>query len=61
MSLLSSFIVNQLVKSLEAQFIAHEAELKDAFVDEIGLAVTSVVEWVNSKIALRPPIEAPKD
>ena len=58
MSLLSSFVTNELIKALEAEFIKHEPELKDAFVDEVTAAVNSVVSWVNSKIALRPPVES---
>ncbi len=60
MSLLSSFLMNQLVKDLEAQFIAHEPELQNAFVDEVTAAVNSVVSWVNSKINQRSKVEATK-
>jgi hypothetical protein len=60
MSLLSSFVTNELVKALEAEFIQHEPEMQNAFVDEVTAAVNSVVSWVNSKIAARTPVEAPK-
>lgn len=53
MSLLSSFVTNQLIKSLEAQFVAHEGDLKDAFVNEVADAVNTVVSWVNDKIAAK--------
>lgn len=58
MSLLSSFITNQLLKVLESEFQEHEAELQDAFVDEVAAALNDVVEWVNSKISTREPMEA---
>ena len=60
MSLLSSFITNQLIKSLESEFISHEPELKDAFVQEVTAAVADVVAWVNSKISTSQPMEAQK-
>jgi hypothetical protein len=60
MSLLSSFITNQLIKSLESEFISHEPELKDAFVQEVATAVADVVAWVNSKISTSQPVEAQK-
>lgn len=53
MSLLSSFVTNQLIKSLEAQFVSHEGDLKDAFVNEVAEAVNTVVSWVNDKIAAK--------
>jgi hypothetical protein len=53
MSLLSSFVTNQLIKSLEAQFLAHEPELQDAFVNEVAAAVNTIVTWVNEKIAAK--------
>ncbi len=61
MSLLSTFITNQLLAALETEFVKHEAELQDAFVDEVTDAVNSVVSWVNSKISLRPLMEAPDE
>jgi len=61
MSLLSTFITNHLIKSLEVQFTAHEPELQQAFVDEVAAAVNDVVTWVNSKISMRPPMEAPHE
>lgn len=58
MSLLSSFITNQLLKSLEAQFVAHEPDLQAAFVNEVAVAVNTVVSWVNDKLhASQQPVE----
>jgi len=53
MSLLSSFVTNQLVKALEAEFIAHEPDLKDAFVNEVNNFLSTVSLWVDSKLALK--------
>jgi hypothetical protein len=61
MSLLSSFVTKELITALEAEFVKHEPELQTAFVDEVTAAVNSVVSWVNSKIALRQPVEAPNE
>jgi hypothetical protein len=58
MSLLSSFITNQLIKSLEHQFLAHEPELQEAFVNEVAEAVSDVVAWLNSKLSTSQPVEA---
>lgn len=51
MSLLSSFITNHLLQSLEAEFMSHEPELQEAFINEVSAAVNTVVTWVNDKIA----------
>jgi hypothetical protein len=58
MSLLSTFVVNQLVKELEAEFASHEPELQQAFVNEITAAVASVMAWANEKLS--KTTEAPK-
>lgn len=50
MSLLSSFITNQLIKSLEAEFIAHEPQMQEAFINELGVVVNKVVQWLNDKV-----------
>lgn len=50
MSLLSSFISNQIIKGFEAELLEHEPELQDAFIHEVALAVNVVVDWVNEKI-----------
>lgn len=55
MSLLSSFIQNQLVKALEAEFVAHSAELQAAFVGEVEAFATEVLSWVKNKIEPTPP------
>ena len=60
MSLLPSFITNELIKLLESEFISHEPELKNDFVQDVATAVADVVAWVNSKITTSQPVEAPK-
>jgi hypothetical protein len=59
MSLLSSFLVNQLVKELEAQFVAHEPQLQQVFLSEVSTAVDALVSWVLSKTQ-KQSVEAPK-
>lgn len=58
MSLLSTFVINQLVKELEAEFVAHEPELQQAFVNEVTSAIGSVMAWANEKLS--KSTEAPK-
>jgi hypothetical protein len=53
MSLLSSFITDHVIKALEAQFVAHEPEMAEAFVNEVSAAVNAVVNWVNEKVAAK--------
>ncbi len=55
MSLLSSFIQNQLVKALEAEFVAHSADLQTAFVSEVESFATEVLSWVKNKIEPTQP------
>jgi hypothetical protein len=50
MSLLSSFIVKNIVKALEAQFISHVPELQQAFLNEVTNVVKVVTDWTESKI-----------
>lgn len=50
MSLLSSFIVNHVVKALEAQFLSHVPELQQAFLNEVSSLVKVVSDWIESKI-----------
>jgi hypothetical protein len=50
MSLLSSFIINHVVKALEAQFVSHMPELQQAFLNEVSNLVKVVSEWVESKV-----------
>jgi hypothetical protein len=50
MSLISSFIQTQLLKALEDQFVAHEGDLKDAFVAEVDAFAKEVLQWVESKV-----------
>jgi hypothetical protein len=51
MSLLSSFIVNHLVKALEAQFLSHVPEIQQAFLNEVSVFVKTVSDWVESKLS----------
>lgn len=53
MSLLSSFIVNQVVKALEAQFLSHVPELQEAFLNEVSALVKVMSDWVESKMNIQ--------
>lgn len=51
MSLISSFIQNQLLKALEAEFAAHSGDIQTAFVAEIEAFANDIMDWVKSKAA----------
>lgn len=50
MSLLSSFIRNQLLKGLEDEFVSHEPDIQDVIVEQINSFAAECLEWVNSKL-----------
>lgn len=56
MSLLSSFIQNQLVKALEAEFVAHSGDIQAAFVGEVESFATELLSWVKNKVDPTPPV-----
>lgn len=49
MSLLSTFVQNQLIQALESEFTAHSADLQAAFISEITAFVEEVMTWIQSK------------
>jgi hypothetical protein len=51
MSLLSSFIQNQLLKAIEAEFQAHSGEIQSLIVNEVKAFAGKATEWVNNKIS----------
>lgn len=57
MSLLSSFIANHLIKSLEAEFVKHEPDMQDVFINEVQAFALQVGEWLNSKLNAAPKAE----
>ena len=57
MSLLSSFIKNQLVKALEDEFLSHSAELQQAFVNEVEAFAGEILSWIKEKIESTNPTE----
>jgi len=50
MSLLSSFIQNQLLKALEAEFVAHVPEMQQVIVGEVEAFANQALEWVKDKV-----------
>lgn len=53
MSLLSSFIRNQLLKGLEDEFVSHLPEVQEKIVEEVGSFVEECSQWVNSKLGAK--------
>jgi hypothetical protein len=49
MSLLSKFVSNHLVPSLESAFLSHEKDAQDIFLHEMNVLVTEIAAWVASK------------
>ena len=54
MSLLSSFIQNQLLKAIEAEFRAHETQIQSVIVNEVKAFAGKAMEWVNDKVHILP-------
>ena len=50
MSLLSNFITNNFISALEREFIAHEPQLQQEFLDETQVFLNYIQEWLNGKI-----------
>ena len=55
MSLLSSFIRNQLLKAIEAEFVSHAPEAKDLIVKEVQAFSQECLDWVNQKLGNNKP------
>lgn len=50
MSLLSSFIRNQLLKAVEEEFASHIPEMQAVVLDEVSSFGTECLHWVNEKL-----------
>lgn len=50
MSLLSSFIRNQLLKAIEEQFVNNEPEIQEEIVKQVEEFAAECIEWVNNKL-----------
>jgi len=59
MSLLSSFITNQLIKAFENEFLNHAPEMQQFFVKEVEQFGNTIINWVQDKIEDKKP-EEPK-
>jgi hypothetical protein len=51
MNLLSSFIVNHIIKALEAAFLSHIPELQQQFLNEVAAVVKMITDWIESKLS----------
>lgn len=54
MSLLSSFIQNQLLKAIESEFSAHAPEMQAVILNEMNLFANQSLAWVESKLHITP-------
>lgn len=57
MSLLSSFIQKNLIKAIEAEFIAHAPEIQEIILLEIESFGNLALSWVHSKLNPKPSTE----
>ncbi len=57
MSLLSSFIRNQLLKAVEAEFADHLPEVQAVVVKEMQDFAAECTQWVEDKLAPKAPEE----
>jgi hypothetical protein len=60
MSLLSSFIRNQLLKGLEEEFVSHESDIQESILEQIEAFASECMEWVNSKLNGEAGVEQSK-
>lgn len=51
MSLLSTFIQNQLLHAIEQQFMEHAPEIQETILAEVGAFAQKAIEWVQSKVS----------
>jgi len=51
MSLLSSFVIEHLTPALEQALIAHEPDVQEAILREVGVVLEQVSKWLNGKLA----------
>lgn len=59
MSLLSSFLRNQLLKGLEDEFVSHVPEIQKKIVEEVGAFAQECADWVNGKLGNQ--VDAPSE
>ena len=57
MSLLSTFIQNNVLKALEAEFLAHAPEMQAVLVDEVSAFANQVLAWAEGKLSQPQPKE----
>lgn len=55
MSILSSFIQNQLLRALEAEFIMHAPDVQNFIVKELSAFATQLMAWAERKLEKQEP------
>jgi hypothetical protein len=50
MSLLSSFIQNQLLKALEAEFLTHTPDVQQFLAQEASQLANQMLQWAENKL-----------
>ena len=55
MSLLSSFIQNQLIKALEAEFLSHAPDVQQFLANEASQLANQMLQWAENKLEKLEP------
>lgn len=50
MNIIENFLVSDVLKMLEDQFVSHETELQDAFLSEVSLLCQQIAKWLTEKL-----------
>jgi uncharacterized protein VirK/YbjX len=51
MILIRAFLAKEIIHFLESEFISHEPQMQEAFMNDVAHEVKLVTEWVNEKIS----------
>lgn len=51
MNIISNFVVSDILKMLEEQFIAHQPELQQAFLSEVSVLAQGIGQWLTTKLS----------
>lgn len=57
MSLLSSFVTEHLITAIEAEFVAHQAEIQEKLIEQAKILADELYKWATAKVE---ELESPK-
>jgi len=50
MNIIPDFLVSDILKMIEEQFVSHDAELQDAFLSEVDVLCQQIGKWLTEKL-----------